>query len=148
MTKRDYHDVLGLSSDATLNEVKKAFRRIAMQLHPDHGGDAKAFAELKNAFEQAVLVAPKVAHVRSQKQANRTATQTSYDPFTDSDYESYVFFEPHDDKIADFERHAYAGQCPYCGGRGKITKLVYPEKGFLGREERFCICQKVGIIKS
>ena len=142
--KRDYYEILGITKNASISEIKKAFRFRAKQLHPDHGGDATAFAELKDAFEQAILLTAKAAQTPSHQPA--PAYRTGYDPFTDPDYENYIFFEPHEDRFADFERHVYAGNCPYCGGRGKISKLVHPEKGFLGREERFCICQKVGEI--
>ena len=35
MTKRDYYEVLGVTKDASADEIKKAFRRMAVQHHPD-----------------------------------------------------------------------------------------------------------------
>ena len=35
MSKRDYYDVLGVNRDASADEIKKAFRRVAMKHHPD-----------------------------------------------------------------------------------------------------------------
>ena len=34
-----YYDLLGVSKEATQDEVKKAFRKIALKEHPDKGGD-------------------------------------------------------------------------------------------------------------
>merc|ERR1712014_120971 len=44
--------ILGVSSDATDSEIKKAYRLIAMQCHPDKGGDKEDFQELNNAYEK------------------------------------------------------------------------------------------------
>jgi len=54
-TKRDYYEVLGLSRDASETEIKKAYRRLARDHHPDaNPGDAGAeerFKELTEAYE-------------------------------------------------------------------------------------------------
>jgi len=53
MTKRDYYEVLGLSRGASADEIKKNFRNMARQLHPDNkeSGDEAAFKELAEAYE-------------------------------------------------------------------------------------------------
>ncbi len=53
MSKRDYYDILGVSKTATAQEIKKAFRGKARNLHPDNkdSGDEKAFKELAEAYE-------------------------------------------------------------------------------------------------
>lgn len=55
MAKRDYYDVLGISKAASADEVKKAYRRLAMKFHPDRNSDdseAEAkFKEAKEAYE-------------------------------------------------------------------------------------------------
>ena len=52
MTKRDYYEVLGVSKDASADELKKAFRRLAIQHHPDkEGGDESKFKEINEAYE-------------------------------------------------------------------------------------------------
>lgn len=54
MAKRDYYDVLGVSRTATSEELKKAFRRLAIQHHPDRNqGNKEAeekFKELNEAY--------------------------------------------------------------------------------------------------
>ena len=55
MSKRDYYEVLGVSRDATDTEIKKSFRRIARELHPDVNGDdpdaEEKFKEAAEAYE-------------------------------------------------------------------------------------------------
>ncbi len=53
MAKRDYYEVLGLSKNASPEEIKKSFRNKARNLHPDNkdSGDEAAFKELAEAYE-------------------------------------------------------------------------------------------------
>jgi len=47
----DHYTTLGVSRDATQDEIKKAFRNLAMTHHPDKGGDLAKFQEISNAYE-------------------------------------------------------------------------------------------------
>jgi molecular chaperone DnaJ len=52
MAKRDYYEVLGVGKNASADEIKKAFRRLAVQYHPDkEGGDEAKFKEVNEAYE-------------------------------------------------------------------------------------------------
>jgi DnaJ family protein A protein 2 len=46
----DPYNVLGVSRNATKDEIKKAYRKLAVKHHPDKGGDEKKFQEITNAY--------------------------------------------------------------------------------------------------
>lgn len=52
MSKRDYYETLGISKSASADEIKKAFRRLAVKHHPDkEGGNEAKFKEINEAYE-------------------------------------------------------------------------------------------------
>jgi len=54
ITKRDYYEVLGVSREATDEEIKKAYRRMAFRYHPDRNRDGVAeekFKEINEAYQ-------------------------------------------------------------------------------------------------
>jgi molecular chaperone DnaJ len=51
MAKRYYYEVLGVGKNSSSDEIKKAFRRAAIEHHPDKGGDEAKFKELNEAYE-------------------------------------------------------------------------------------------------
>ena len=52
MVKRDYYEILGISRDAGEEEIKKVYRQMALQYHPDRNpGDKEAEEKFKEASE-------------------------------------------------------------------------------------------------
>src|SRR5215469_3135132 len=52
MSKRDYYEILGVAKGANADEIKKSYRKVAMQFHPDRNpGDKAAEEKFKEAAE-------------------------------------------------------------------------------------------------
>ena len=47
----NYYDILKISKDATLDEIKHSYKQLAKQHHPDKGGDKEKFQEIQTAYE-------------------------------------------------------------------------------------------------
>lgn len=66
---KNYFDILGVADTASDDEIKKAYRSLAMKHHPDRGGDQAKFQEIQEAY--AVLSDPqKLAEWQSQFRGN------------------------------------------------------------------------------
>ena len=68
---KDYYAILGVKKDATEDELKKAFRRLAHEHHPDKGGDPAKFKDMNEAYQ-----------VLSDKQKRQMYDQFGSDAFS------------------------------------------------------------------
>ena len=74
-TKRDYYEILGVSKGASLGEIKKAYRKLALQWHPDRNRSSEAterFKEINDAYE--------VLHDPKKKEAYDQFGHAAFDP--------------------------------------------------------------------
>ncbi len=89
-TKRDYYEVLGVSRDASLDEIKKAYRRMAVQYHPDRNPDnADAEERFKEASEAYAVLSDADKRARYDRFGHEGAEGT---PFTGFDPNTFVDF--------------------------------------------------------
>ena len=50
MANKDYYKILGVEKSASAEDIKKAFRKLALEHHPDKGGNAEKFKEASEAY--------------------------------------------------------------------------------------------------
>ena len=51
MAQKTFYDILGVDKKASADDIKKAFRKLAVKYHPDAGGDEQKFKEVSEAYE-------------------------------------------------------------------------------------------------
>jgi len=69
MAKRDYYEVLGVNRDAGEDDVKKAFRKLALKFHPDKNPDNRKEAETK--FKEVAEAYDVLSDAQKRQQYNR-----------------------------------------------------------------------------
>ncbi len=84
MSKRDYYEVLGVSRNASPEEIKKAYRQLAMQFHPDRNPNNKeAEARFKEAAEAYEVLGETDKRQRYDQYGHAGMRGTDFRPFTD-----------------------------------------------------------------
>ncbi len=52
------YEVLGITPDATKEEIQEAYRRARRRAHPDHGGTPEAFLAVQDAYDKVMKLSP------------------------------------------------------------------------------------------
>jgi len=112
-----YYDVLKVPVTATPDEIKKAYRELAKQHHPDKGGDESRFKEIANAFE---TLSDPIKRMQYDSPSS-TGFDHSYDPFS-------VFNQFFNDRSSHGTKRNKTQHCDYSISlqdiyTGKQTKL-------------------------
>ena len=126
MNKKDYYEVLGVSKTATDEEIKRAFRKLAKQYHPDNKqtGDEAKFKEVGEAY--AIL---------SDPQKRRQYDQFGHQAFTNNGNAGYSGFSSDDIDLGDIFSEIFGGGFSGFGGFSNFgrtntrTNSKRPRKG-------------------
>jgi molecular chaperone DnaJ len=84
MAKRDYYEILGVERNASPDEIKKAYRKMAMQHHPDRNpGNKEAEEKFKEAAEAYEVLGDPEKRRRYDQYGHEGIRGTDFRPFTD-----------------------------------------------------------------
>lgn len=115
---KDYYKILGVNRNADIKEVKKAYRKRALETHPDQGGNKEEFAEIAEAYE--VLSNPEKKQIYDQY-GSEAATNPNMGAAGMGGHRSA------EDIFAEFFRGGGMGFGDMFGGRrGNATPTVEP----------------------
>ncbi len=148
MTKRDYYDVLGVQKGASADEIKSAYRRLAMQYHPDRNKDGGAEAKFKEISEAYAVLSDDNKRGAYDRWGHDAFSQqfSQEDIFRGTDFESIFrnsgFYS--DDDFGTFENmfSSFFGQSGFSQQRGpskgrdlQIELDITLEEAFSGAEK-------------
>ncbi|MGY8748199.1 MAG: DUF5658 family protein [Pirellulales bacterium] len=105
----DSRKILGVGNDATLQEIRKAYREKAQKHHPDQGGDSWAFQQVQDAFDELSR--------QSKSESPFEAMQTSERPRPESTHE----FETQNTEAEPVNTNKHAEGHPNHGWRNLFT---------------------------
>lgn len=120
------HQVLGVSPSATKDEIKKAYRKLAKEHHPDKGGDEAKFKEISVAYEQ--LTNPQSSFNRYEH------GERSYDSSFDDLFKSGAF--------RDMFNQRYGWQNNGKGSNINMNLTITMEEAYRGTERQVQIATK------
>ena len=88
MAKRDFYDVLGVNKNASPNELKSAYRKLAVKYHPDKNpGDKKAEEKFKEASEAYGILSDKEKKQDPSNDGKKDNEEKKDDNVVDADFE-------------------------------------------------------------
>jgi len=91
---KDYYEILGVSKNASREEIKKAFYKLAHKYHPDKGGDAEKFKEINEAYQVLSDPEKRAQYDKFGRVFEGVGATPGAEGFSGFDWSSFDFEEP------------------------------------------------------
>ena len=127
MSETDYYKILGVSKDASDEDIKKSYRKLAMKYHPDHTkGDKNAEEKFKKISEAYAVLSDK----EKRKQFDTFGSTGFQQRFSQEDiFRGFDFSDI-------FREFGFGGASPFTGGRGGMRFSFGGETPFGGYQRQ------------
>lgn len=97
MNKKDYYEILGVSKDASENEIKSAFRKLAKKYHPDVSKEENAAEKFKEAQEAYAVLSDKEKREQYDRLGHAAFDQNGgFSGFGNGGFSGFSDFDPSD----------------------------------------------------
>ena len=116
MNKRDYYEVLGVSKNASDDEIKSAFRKLAKKYHPDINKDPDAPNKFKEAQEAYAVLSDKTKRSQYDQFGHAAFENNQAGGFSGFDFQDF------DIDLDDILGNMFGGGFGFSGGRKTKTK--------------------------
>ena len=103
-TKKDYYEVLGVKKEATADEIRKAYKKLAIKWHPDKNPDNKEEAE--NKFKEISEAYSVLSDPEKRKEYDLKGNDINFQGFDFNDFDPFSVF------------HDFFGNSSNFGGTG------------------------------
>lgn len=137
MARKDYYEILGVSKDATPDQIKKAYREKAKAHHPDLGGDGEQFKLVSEANE--VLSDPE-----KRKKYDNPQPEFNHNTNADAIFNEFFFrgrrSNPHQENILQIGIHISIKDAY----NGISTTFKYTRKRIKGEQVSCAVCGGIG----
>jgi curved DNA-binding protein len=121
---KDYYKILGVDSSATDDEIKRAYKKLAMKHHPDRGGDQAAFQEIQEAYAT-LTDAERKAQWQREKLMQQQGQNNNFNWFGSNDFH---------DIFSQF--HRFGGRQPHLKNKDLRIQLVVDLKSTLEPQKK------------
>lgn len=111
----DNYQILGIAKTASLEEAKRAYRKLAQNHHPDKNGDAEKFKEIKRAWEE----------VEKELTNPKTTSDSGWSPFSKTGFAKQSSNKPRTETHAGKAAHGYEARGPRSMPRTRTVKLEH-----------------------
>ena len=127
MAERDYYEILQVTRSADLDEIKKAYRRLALRFHPDHSADA---SRTEGRFKEVAEAYAVLADAKKRSAYDRSSCSPSVPgPQSKHDHGARVLYQYQQDLVRKVQRALASGdsrkrvmmQLPTGGGKTCIA---------------------------
>ncbi len=159
---KNYYEILGLEKTATEEEIKRAYRKLAHQYHPDKAhGDSDKFKEINEAYQTLSNKEKRAQYDRFGRVFDGSAGSPPGGPFGSGGFEFNFGFDPNNLEdlggISDLFESFFEGlgvkkrKSYHRGSDVEIVQAITLEEAFRGTEKSFRVksfmsCQKCGAL--